>query len=63
MKFKLGTKVLGIKKEGNIVKVDVESAKGGKKETVIFFIYQINQIIRIPLIYVVFVVLYVTTVS
>lgn len=51
MKFKLGTKVLGIKKEGNIVKVDVESAKGGKKETVkIIFIYQL---IQIPLIYVV----------
>ncbi|CAH2075375.1 unnamed protein product, partial [Iphiclides podalirius] len=33
MKFKLGTKVLAVKKEGNIVKVDVESAKGGKKET------------------------------
>ncbi|XP_063532478.1 dihydrolipoyl dehydrogenase [Cydia strobilella] len=33
MKFKLGTKVLGIKKEGETVKVDVEAAKGGNKET------------------------------
>ncbi|CAG9115865.1 hypothetical protein JYU34_016745 [Plutella xylostella] len=33
MNFKLGTKVLGIKKEGGGVKVDVEAAKGGNKET------------------------------
>ncbi|XP_059060288.1 dihydrolipoyl dehydrogenase [Achroia grisella] len=33
MKFKLGTKVLGVKKEGSTVKVDVEAAKGGSKET------------------------------
>lgn len=34
MKFKLGTKVMGIKKEGGGVKVEVEAAKGGNKETV-----------------------------
>lgn len=34
MKFKLGTKVMGIKKDGSTVKVDVEAAKGGNKETV-----------------------------
>lgn len=34
MNFKLGTKVLGIKKEGGGVKVDVEAAKGWNKETV-----------------------------
>ncbi|KAM3962293.1 dihydrolipoamide dehydrogenase [Aphomia sociella] len=33
MKFKLGTKVLGVKKEGSTVKIDVEAAKGGNKET------------------------------
>ncbi|XP_059059450.1 dihydrolipoyl dehydrogenase-like [Achroia grisella] len=33
MKFKLGTKVMGVKKEGSTVKVDVEAAKGGSKET------------------------------
>ncbi|XP_013135076.1 PREDICTED: dihydrolipoyl dehydrogenase [Papilio polytes] len=33
MKFKLGTKVMGVKKEGSVVKVEVEAAKGGKKET------------------------------
>ncbi|XP_039748968.1 dihydrolipoyl dehydrogenase [Pararge aegeria] len=33
MKFKLGTKVTGVKKEGNIVKVSVEAAKGGNAET------------------------------
>ncbi|OWR54739.1 dihydrolipoyl dehydrogenase [Danaus plexippus] len=33
MKFKLGTKVMGIKKDGSTVKVDVEAAKGGNKET------------------------------
>ncbi|XP_052750522.1 dihydrolipoyl dehydrogenase isoform X2 [Galleria mellonella] len=33
MNFKLGTKVLGVRKEGSIVKVDVEAAKGGNKET------------------------------
>ncbi|NP_001037054.1 dihydrolipoyl dehydrogenase [Bombyx mandarina] len=32
MKFKLGTKVLGVKKEGSTIKVDVEAAKGGNKE-------------------------------
>lgn len=34
MKFKLGTKVTGVRKEGGLVKVDVEAAKGGNKETV-----------------------------
>lgn len=33
MKFKLGTKVMGVKKEGSTVKVEVEAAKGGNKET------------------------------
>ncbi|KPI97815.1 Dihydrolipoyl dehydrogenase [Papilio xuthus] len=33
MKFKLGTKVMGVRKEGSGVKVDVEAAKGGNKET------------------------------
>ncbi|XP_068630741.1 dihydrolipoyl dehydrogenase [Battus philenor] len=33
MKFKLSTKVMGVKKEGNVVKVEVEAAKGGNKET------------------------------
>ncbi|XP_047527390.1 dihydrolipoyl dehydrogenase [Vanessa atalanta] len=33
MNFKLGTKVTGVKKEGGAVKVDVEAAKGGNKET------------------------------
>ncbi|CAK1553748.1 unnamed protein product [Leptosia nina] len=33
MKFKLGTKVTAVKKEGGGVKVDVEAAKGGNKET------------------------------
>ncbi|KAL4710451.1 hypothetical protein ACJJTC_008853 [Scirpophaga incertulas] len=33
LKFKLGTKVSGIRKEGSVVKVDVEAAKGGNKET------------------------------
>ncbi|KAG6446388.1 dihydrolipoyl dehydrogenase isoform X2 [Manduca sexta] len=33
MKFKLETKVLGVKKEGSTVKVEVEGAKGGNKET------------------------------
>lgn len=36
MKFKLNTKVLNVKKEGSTVKVDVEAAKGGNKETVSF---------------------------
>lgn len=36
MKFKLGTKVTGVKKEGDIVKVSVEAAKGGNQETVSF---------------------------
>lgn len=36
MKFKLGTKVLGVKKEGSTIKVDVEAAKGGNKEVVRF---------------------------
>ncbi|KAJ8731957.1 hypothetical protein PYW08_014687 [Mythimna loreyi] len=35
MKFKLGTKVTGVKKEGGQVKVDVEPAKGGAKETLV----------------------------
>lgn len=43
MKFKMGTKVTGVKKEGGQVKVDVEPAKGGTKETVtillIYFIF------------------------
>lgn len=34
LKFKLNTKVMGIKKEGGVVKVEVEAAKGGSKETV-----------------------------
>ncbi|XP_075970699.1 dihydrolipoyl dehydrogenase [Anticarsia gemmatalis] len=33
MKFKLGTKVTSVKKEGSVVKVEVEPAKGGAKET------------------------------
>ncbi|CAG4937993.1 unnamed protein product [Colias eurytheme] len=33
MKFKLGTKVTGVRKEGGGVKIDVEAAKGGNKET------------------------------
>ncbi|KAI7906330.1 dihydrolipoyl dehydrogenase [Cokeromyces recurvatus] len=33
LKFKLSTKVNGAKVEGDIVKVDVEAAKGGKAET------------------------------
>ncbi|XP_028171096.1 dihydrolipoyl dehydrogenase [Ostrinia furnacalis] len=33
LKFKLNTKVMGIKKEGGVVKVEVEAAKGGNKET------------------------------
>lgn len=36
MKFKLSTKVMGVKKDGGGVKVEVESAKGGNKETVCF---------------------------
>lgn len=38
MKFKLGTKVTAVKKEGGIVKIEVEPAKGGNKETVSFII-------------------------
>lgn len=34
MKFKLGTKVLGGDDSGETVKLEVEAAKGGKKETV-----------------------------
>ncbi|KAI9592980.1 hypothetical protein BDF19DRAFT_194047 [Syncephalis fuscata] len=33
IKFKLGTKVMGSSKDGDIVKVQVEAAKGGKPET------------------------------
>ncbi|CAH0407817.1 unnamed protein product [Chilo suppressalis] len=33
LKFKLGTKVLAVRKEGAVVKVDVEAAQGGNKET------------------------------
>lgn len=33
MKFKLGTKVMGVRKEGGLIKVEVEGAKSGKKET------------------------------
>ncbi|KAJ0179817.1 hypothetical protein K1T71_004408 [Dendrolimus kikuchii] len=33
LQFKLGTKVTAVKKEGGMVKVDVEAAKGGNKET------------------------------
>lgn len=33
MKFKLGTKVTSVKKEGSGVKIEVEPAKGGAKET------------------------------
>ena len=35
MKFKLNTKVLGGDDSGETVKLEVEAAKGGKKETVI----------------------------
>ena len=34
MKFKLNTKVLKGEDSGETVKLDVEAAKGGKKETV-----------------------------
>lgn len=34
MKFKLGTKVTSVKKEGSGVKVEVEPSKGGAKEAV-----------------------------
>lgn len=34
IKFKLGTKVLGATKSGNTIKVDVEGAKDGKKDSV-----------------------------
>lgn len=34
MKFKLNTKVTAVKKEGGMVKIEVEPAKGGAKETV-----------------------------
>ena len=34
LKFKLNTKVLGAEKDGEIVKLKVEGAKGGKEETV-----------------------------
>lgn len=37
MKFKLSTKVTGVKKEGNNIKVEVEPSKGGTKETVIYY--------------------------
>lgn len=35
MKFKLNTKVLGGDDSGETLKLEVEAAKGGKKETVI----------------------------
>ena len=34
IKFKLGTKVVGSSKKGDIVEVQVEAANGGKPETV-----------------------------
>ena len=34
MKFKLGTKVLSGDDSGDVVKIEVEAAKGGKQETV-----------------------------
>lgn len=34
IKFKLNTKVLGGDQSGETVKLEVEAAKGGKKETV-----------------------------
>lgn len=37
MKFKLSTKVTSVKKEGGVVKVGVEAAKGGNQETVIIY--------------------------
>jgi dihydrolipoamide dehydrogenase len=33
-KFKLNTKVVGAEVEGDVVKLKVDSAKGGKEETV-----------------------------
>lgn len=38
MKFKLNTKVLGGDDSGEDLKLEVEAAKGGKKETVIITI-------------------------
>jgi hypothetical protein len=35
-KFKLNTKVLGAEVEGDVVKLKVDAAKGGKEETVSF---------------------------
>ncbi len=34
LKFKMSTKVNGAKVDGDVVKVDIEAAKGGKAETV-----------------------------
>lgn len=34
LKFKLNTKVLGAELDGEIVKLKVDAAKGGKEETV-----------------------------
>ena len=39
MKFKLGTKVTSVKKEGGVVKVEVEPSKGGAKETVTILLF------------------------
>lgn len=45
MKFKLGTKVTGVKKEGGVVKIEVEAAKGGNKETVsLSFFFKLHTI-------------------
>lgn len=50
MKFKLGTKVTAVRKEGETVKIEVEAAKGGNKETVspvlfiISYTYSVNSI-------------------
>lgn len=45
MKFKLGTKVTSVKKEGSGVKVEVEPSKGGAKETVSFFLTKVKYFI------------------
>jgi L-2-hydroxyglutarate oxidase LhgO len=36
-KFKLNTKVISAKREGDVVKLNVDAAKGGKEETVGMF--------------------------
>jgi dihydrolipoamide dehydrogenase len=43
--FKVGTKVLGGDKNGELVKLDVESVKGGKAETVSFFTHTHTQLL------------------